>query len=283
MHFLREFWMGISSYADALRFIRQHKLGWYALIPATLMLLIFHLGYRLMNRTPDFDFSNMNGIVWYCIQSLFEILLALTLMKFTKYIVVIVLSPLLSHLSQKCERIIGTPDVTTTWADFKSDIMRSLRLTVRNIFWEYAIFILLIIICLIGWDNPMKSPIYYISFIVGFYFYGFSFLDYHNERIRRSAADAVEFTRAHRGLAMGIGAVYSLLISIPIQLDYLFVTDPESFSTWQNWKNFLIHFALWVAASIAPILAIVAATLSSNQLERESEKILVEDNESVLG
>lgn len=282
MQFLREFWIGLSSYAGALRFIRQHKLWWYALIPAVLMLLLYHLGYRLMNRTPDFNFSNMNGIVWYCIQTLAEILLALTLMKFTKYIVVIALSPLLSHLSQKCERIIGTPDVTTTWEDFKNDIIRSIRLSIRNIFWEYSIFILLILISMIGWDKPTQSPIYYISFIVGFYFYGFSFLDYHNERIRRSAEDAVEFTRTHRGLAMGIGAIYSLLISIPIQLDYLFVTDPESFSTWENWKNFLLHFTLWIAASIAPILAIVAATLASNQLERDSEKILVAESESIL-
>ena len=108
-------------------------------------------------------------------------------------------------------------------------------------------------------------------------------MDYHNERIRRSAEDAVEFTRSHRGLAMGIGAIYSLLISFPIQLDYLFVTDPQSFSTWQNWKNFLLHFILWIAASLAPILAIVAATIASNQLEASNDNILVEENNSTLG
>lgn len=274
MRFLKEFWLGIQSYYQAIQFIRTHKLWWFAIIPAISMLIIYYLGYLLLNRQINYDFSNMNGIVWYCLISLLEILLALTLMKFTKYIVVIMLAPLLSFLSQKCESLIGTPNVALSWKDFKNDIMRSVRLSIRNLFWEYSIFVLILIIAFVGWSEPRSSPIFYLSFIISFYFYGFSFLDYHNERIRRNAEDSVAYIRHHNGLAMGIGIVYSLLILMPINLDYLFVTDPESFSSWENWKNFLLHLCLWIAASFAPILAIVSSTIASNQLEKEYEKKL---------
>ncbi len=283
MRFFKEFWLGITAYPKAIAFIHKHKLWWYALLPAALLLIVFHLGNRLLNRQLDYDFTNMNGIVWYCIQASFEILLALTLMKFTKYIVVIVLSPLISYLSQKCERIIGTPNVTTSWKDFKSDIIRSAKLSMRNMIWEYSIFILLVLISIIGWDDVKSSPIYYLSFIVGFYFYGFSFLDYHNERIRRSAEDAIEYTQKHIGLAMGIGAIYSLFISFPIQLNYLFIIDPKLYTTWETWWNFALQFILWIGASFAPILSIVAATISSNQLEGKFEKKIVVENETTIG
>ncbi len=282
MRFIQEFLLGLKSYYRALQFIRAHKLWWFALIPAVSMLIIYYLGYLLLNRQVSYDFSNMNGIVWYCVISLFEILLALTLMKFTKYIVVIMLSPLLSFLSQKCESIVGTPNISLSWSDFKNDILRSIRLSVRNMFWEYSIFVLILIIATLGWSEPKSSPIFFLSFIISFYFYGFSFLDYHNERMRRTAEDSVAYIRYHNGLAMGIGMIYSILIFIPINLDYLFITDPQSFSTWENWKNFLIHFCLWIAASFAPILAIVAATLASTQLEKEIDNKMLLENHSTL-
>jgi CysZ protein len=264
--FFKEFWLGLKSYWDALRFIRDYRLYWYFLIPAVLMLVIYYLGNRIMNLSIDADLSNMNGIVWYFIQVTINISIAILLMKFAKYVVVIVLSPLLSHLSQRCEKIITGNTYPIDYKQILLDVRRGIRLAIRNLLWEYFFFLIILLISYIGWNEPTKSPVFYLTFIIGFYYYGFSFIDYDNERRKLDEQTSIAFVRSHRGLAMGIGMIYSLLILVPVKLDILFsISDPENL-TFYGVMVFLGHLLLWIFASIAPIVAIVSASIALEEM-----------------
>ena len=269
--FLQEFWLAIQSYWFALKFIRENRLYWYFLIPAGLMLLIYYAGSSIMAISIEPDFSNMNGIVWYFIQVGINISIAILLMKFAKYLVVIILSPLLSHLSQRCEKIITGNTYPIEWKQIYSDVKRGIRLAIRNILWEYFFFFLILFVAYLGWDEPTKSPIFYITFVIGFYYYGFSFIDYDNEREKMNERQSIQYVRMHRGLAMGIGMIYSLLILVPVRLDVLFSVSQWSTFQWKEIPTFLLHFLLWISAAVAPILAIVSSSIAMQRMKSTTQ------------
>lgn len=266
MQFFKHFWLGISAYWDALKFIHQKRWYWYILIPAALMLVIYKLGDMLRTHSVLPNFDTMNGIVWYAIQLMIEISIALLLMKFAKYLVVIILSPLLSYLSQKCEK-----ELTGNRYPFKmhllvDDVKRGIKIAVRNIMWEYFFFLIIFIVSKFGWEDPRESPVFYLTFFIGFFYYGFSFIDYVNERRRLEVDESIVFMRKHRGLAIAIGAIYSVLILVPVDLSSLFSAHQIFDNPVTGIPTFLLHLFLWICASVAPILAIVAATISMHKL-----------------
>jgi CysZ protein len=273
MRFLRNLFLGYRAYVKAFRFIIDHKLYWYVGIPAVLMLGIYQMGNMIRLHTPDTSASNMNDIVWYMLRLLLEISISLLLMRFAKYLVVIILSPLLSHLSQKVEFILTGNAYRFSTPQLIDDVKRGFRIAVRNIMWEYFFFIIVYLVARLGWKDAEESPLFYLIFVIGFFYYGFSFLDYINERLRLNMDQSVQFARQHRGLAIAIGSIYSIMIWVPVELSSLF--DWSSFS--QPGINggggplvfmyhFIINLLLWICAAFAPIWAIVAATIAMNDL-----------------
>lgn len=278
VRFFNEFWLGLKSYWEAFRFIREHRLYWYFFIPAILMLVIYYLGNRILRSEIEADLSNMNGIVWYFIQVVFNISIAILLMKFAKYVVVIVLSPVLSHLSQRCEKIISGKTYPIDYKQIVKDMKRGIRLAIRNILWEYFFFIIILIIAYIGWSEPRQSPLFYITFIIGFYYYGFSFIDYDCERRKMNEQTSIAYVRSHRGLAMGIGMIYSLLILVPVDLTKLFSISEPGKLAFRDFMEVFAHLLLWICASVAPILAIVSASIAMEDLKTEELKEFSPEN-----
>lgn len=267
MQFFSDFFFGLKAYWKAIKFVRQHKFYWYILIPAVLMLWIYKIGENIQDRKSVPHAENMNEITWFILYMLLEISIALLLMKFAKYLVVILLSPLLAHLSERTERILTGNKYPFNFNQFLKDVRRGIRIAVRNLLWEYFFFLLIFIVSFLGWEDPKSAPVFYLTFVIGFFYYGFSFLDYVNERRRLNIDESILFIRKHRGLAIGIGSVYTFLILVPVDLSVIF-----SFSGFKN-TNFFIaliqyafHILLWISASAAPILAIVASTIAMNDL-----------------
>src|SRR5690554_7317178 len=87
----------------------------------------------------------------------------------------------------------------------------------RNIMWEYVFFLLILVVSAVGWDEVHKSPFFYLTFAIGFFYYGFSFIDYVNERRRLDIDQSIHFIRNHRGLAVAIGSIYSVFILVPVR------------------------------------------------------------------
>lgn len=274
MRFLRNLLIGYKAYIKAFRFILHHRLYWYAAIPAVLMLGIYQIGYFIRLNAPSTEASNMNDIVWYMLRLLLEISIALLLMRFAKYLVVALLSPLLSHLSQKVEFLLTGNSYAFDFQQLIQDVRRGFRIVIRNIMWEYFFFIVVYIVARLGWSDAKESPLFYLIFVIGFFYYGFSFLDYINERLRLNVDQSVQFARRHRGLAIAIGSVYSVMIWVPVELSALF--DWSSFGQpglsgqgsgpWLFMYHFILNLLLWLCAAFAPIWSIVAATIAMNDL-----------------
>lgn len=266
MIFIRDFVIGLRSFWKAFLFIRKHKLYWYALIPALLMLGIYQLGTTIRTHHFVSNVKTMNGIVWYLIKLLAEISIAMLLMQFTKYLVVTLLSPLLAYLSQKTENIITGNHYPFNRQQFWIDIKRGVKLAIRNMMWQYFFFLVILFFCNLFWEKPQDSVLFYITYLIGFYYYGFSFLDYVNERRRLTMDESILFMRKHRGLTMAIGLGFSLLILVPVNLSALYDWHLLTTAPIEVISQFFVHFFLWFCASFAPILASIAATMAMHDV-----------------
>lgn len=272
MAFFNELLLGFTSFWKAVKLIRAHKLYWFMLIPAALMPGIYSIGAYVMKMPVKAEVQTVNDIVWFMIGQFFQISLALLFMKFTKYLVVILLSPLLTYLSERTEKILTENTYSFDFQQFVNDVKRALRITFRNLLWHYALVMCVVLIALLIWQDYTDVPISVITLAIGFYYYGFSFVDYINERRKLNVDDSIVFMRKHRGLAFSIGAGYSLLILLPLDTDVVFGLNITQDGFFAGLGQFLFHIFLWICAAAAPVITIVAATIAMNDLVKLKRK-----------
>lgn len=266
MRFLKNMAFGLRSYWKAIKFMIEYRFYWYLGIPAVLMLFIYWLGAKLQSHQFIPQTQNVNEVIWYMFYLLVEISIAVLLMKFSKYLVVALLSPLLAKLSEKTENILTGNKYPWNFKQLVNDVKRAMRIIVRNLMWEYFFFLIILIVSIIGWEDPRSSPVFYLTFAIGFYYYGFAFLDYINERRRLSMDESIVFMRKNRGLAIVIGGMYSIMILVPVKISVLFNFAAFEVDFFPALGNFMLNLSLWICASAAPILAIIAATIAMDDL-----------------
>ena len=165
---------------------------------------------------------------------MFKLLFLYIFILFGGYFSLIVLSPILTYLSEKTEEIIMGRKNPFDVIQLTRDVIRAIVIVIRNmciqIVW-IIIFFILSFIPIVGWVVSFFGNI-----IVSSYFYGFSFMDYTNERNKFSISESVSNIRENKGLSIGLGFVFLICFSIP-----------------------LIGA---IVASIASIISVVAATIS---------------------
>jgi len=236
--FFRLFRRGVETYIDAFKFIRVNKLWKYFIPPLILSGLILWGGFIVEDNLKNYEFgdpSTMNELILEMVHMLWLNSLVLMAYKLRKYIVFIVLSPLLTQLSMLVEKKLTGNNYPFDWPQFRKDIVRAIRIATGNFVIEYLLvgiwFILALVIPYLDYATPV------FLFCLGCYFYGFGMMDYVNERRRLNITESVKFVREHSGLAIGNGAVFSAMFFIPYDIGVIF----------------------------APVFAIVAATIAMHE------------------
>lgn len=154
------------------------------------------------------------GSAWidYVADGLTFIVLIVLFFLIYKYLIFIFLAPLMSVISQRVERHLKG-EIHDSGMSFPGEIARGLKLTFRNILREVLLTLLLVVVSFIlpwlAWLTAM------LIFIVQAYFAGFGNMDYTLERYT-DTSQAVDFIKRNRGFAIGNGAVFLLLLSIPL-------------------------------------------------------------------
>jgi CysZ protein len=245
--------IAVRAYFEAHRFIKKHKLWKWILIPGILYALLFVIGMHYFSETSsnfiewlslktglktwlDKINSSFLGFLFTIGSLLLWLILLLFYFSLFKYLFLIVGSPLFAYLSEKTEAIIEGKDLPFNTAQFFKDIVRGIKLSVRNSLWQtvYTISILVLsLIPILGWLTPA------IAVIIECYYYGFSMLDYSMERHKKSPAESIYYVSSHKGLAIGNGLVFYSMHLLPI--------------------------VGWI---LAPAYAVVAATLSMYPLKQ---------------
>ncbi len=230
MNFFEQFGIAIKAYIKAISFVFNNGLWIYFIYPLLISLLLFFGGYALVHQFSDFVqnwlmqivnpyiansswLSYLTNILSFVINILFAIIFYFFYSAIVKYIVLIIMSPVMALLSERADEIITGKKYKFNFSQFLHDILRGISIAIRNMLIELSIILfcfILVWIPIIGWLSPV------FLLIVSYYFYGFSMIDYTSERRKLNVTESVAYIRKNKGLAIGNGFVFALVFAFPI-------------------------------------------------------------------
>lgn len=229
MKLIKDFGFGLRTYSEAMHYIFRKKLAWFFIFPLLLNVLLFWFGWEYIGNLSEqsrvflenwIDLENadfwgsgflratIGGFIWI----VFKILFFLIFAYFGGYIIIILMSPVFSYLSERTEKIKTGNDYPFQFKQFVRDIIRGIFIAVRNLCIELLLTVLMFILSfipIIGWAAAI------FLFFISAYFYGFSFMDYAIERKKLNITQSVQFMRENKGIVIANGFVFSLCLIVP--------------------------------------------------------------------
>jgi len=212
------FFAGVSAYGRALQLCFKYNLWIYFLVPALLCILlgggmiygIWSVSDDLGNWMASFWPFNW-GKSW--VDNVAQVFGGLAVGAFGfiifRNLILALAGPFMSLLSERVEnRLRGQASAAFNMSAFLSDMARGIRIALRLIVRELFFTSLLFLLGLIPGLALITTP---LIFIVQAYYAGAGNIDFALERHYR-VRDSVRFVRQNRGLAIGNGAVYLLLL-----------------------------------------------------------------------
>jgi CysZ protein len=245
---LKEIVIAFQSWREAHRFIQQHKLLKWILVPGIIYAALFIAGMYFFWPSADDAISRASeklqiegwlqqkrsewlSFFFVMMGLMLRLILVLFYFSLFKYLILIIGSPLFAYLSEKTEAIMENKEHSFNWRELRKDAARNIRMALRNCFLQLlylAGLALMSLLPLIGWVTPV------IALLMECYYFGFSMLDYSFARSSFTRQQSIQFVGHHKGLAIGNGILF-----------------------------FLMH----VIIIFAPAYAIIAATLSVHKVK----------------
>jgi CysZ protein len=211
---------GIQAYGRAFTLIREMKLGIYFFIPALISVLLGVLISALAIRYSDnigqwlagfIPFESWRSVLGTVASWLAGILMIALGLLVYKHLVMILSSPFMSFLSEKIEKKMAGDhyeEVPFRLSKAIRDIVRGIRISLRLIFRELLLVFLLFVLSFIPGVGLITTV---LIFLVQAYFAGFGNMDFTLER-HFSVRGSVAFVRANKGIALGNGIVFLLIL-----------------------------------------------------------------------
>ncbi|MDA0714292.1 MAG: EI24 domain-containing protein [Bacteroidetes bacterium] len=238
-----DFRAGLSAFFEAFKFMRENKLMHYFLYPLLITAILWLGGITLMTEAvdslkqlsttylqipsqeldPDAGFwqnaletlkswvnAGSTTLVSIIVAIAFFILLFLT----TKYVMLALLSPALALLSERTEEILLGNSYPFALGQFLKDVGRGVLVSVRNLFMESGLLLLIWIITLfIPFIVPFTA---FLSVLITSYYYGYSMLDYVHERRKIPMSEGAKEVRSMKGTAVALGIALTLSVQVPL-------------------------------------------------------------------
>ena len=211
----------IRAYGGTIRLINQLGLWKYFSVPILISLLTAVLIGVLSWGYSD----NLGGLIskiWIwewgaeTFKSISTIIGAITIIAFGlivyKHIVLALSAPFMGLVSEKIEaHMIGTDPDQYNNLNWKL-LWRGIRINVRNLLLELLLSFPILLIGFIPVIGIISSV---LLFLVQAYYAGFGNMDYTLER-HLSYKQSIKFVRNHKGIAIGNGTVFMLMLLIPV-------------------------------------------------------------------
>lgn len=250
----------IKSYLKAIQVIKELKLWKYFLVP---IFLGFVLGGIFISTAYGLS-DNVGSVIsnlwkWEFGKNFiaglstwiggFSILIIGILLY--KHILMALSAPFMTPVSEKVETYLTGIDVheNEVKSSFTTQLFRSLRLNLKNLIIELLITIPLMILSLIPVIGLIATL---LIFYFQSYYTGFGNLDYTLER-HLNYKESNEFVKKHKGIAVGNGLIFTLMLFIPL-----------------------------VGITLTLPIATVASTIDSVKKLHKDEKLLLGSNNKVV-
>lgn len=227
IRFVKDFWLALQCYYRGARMIYENWLWLFFFIPVVLTFVLYLGGEYILKDLQNIDLNETithlkfpekiskgfgidafdpNSVEMTTLINASKMLFVIISMKFSKYIVLIVLTPVLSMLSFRVENILTGNRYPFDKAQFIDDIYRGVNFSMRNM--------VLQMVTLVGWYAitmiipPLQVLTTTIVYLVGSYYYGSAVMDFTNERRRMSLEQSVRFQWERKGFTLGVGLIF---------------------------------------------------------------------------
>jgi len=219
---IQDIFRGLQVYTGAYGLISKLKLWKYFVIPVIISVVVFAMIFVSAYALSDNLGKWMAGIwIWETGKATFTaistfiagiIIFAIGLILY-KHIIMALSSPFMSPVSEKIEAYFtGKPAKNYVSTNFSKQLVRGIRIGLRNLSKELLYTLPILILKLIPVVNIFSTI---LLFLVQAYYAGFANMDYTLER-HFKYKESVAFIRQHRGLAIGNGIGFLLLLLIPV-------------------------------------------------------------------
>jgi CysZ protein len=219
---IQNIFRGLHVYTGAYGLISKLKLWKYFVIPVIISVVVFAMIFVSAYGLSDNLGEWIAGIwVWETGKATFTaistffsgiVIFAIGLILY-KHIIMALSSPFMSPVSEKIEGYFtGKPAKNYVSTNFSKQLVRGIRIGMRNLFKELTLTLPILILKFIPVVNIFSTV---LLFLVQSYYAGFANMDYTLER-HFKYKESVAFIRQHRGLAIGNGIGFLLLLLIPV-------------------------------------------------------------------
>lgn len=219
---LKDIIIGIKAYFNSFRLISELKLWKYFAIPMVISLLtaviIGTSAYTFSDNIADYLVRlipwEIEGSWAKTILQVLSaaIILLLGLMLF-KHIIMALSAPFMSPVSEKIEaHFSGHNNHQHRDTNFTEQLWRGIRINIRNLLKELLFTIPILLLSFIPIVGLFTSI---ILFLLQAYYAGFGNIDYTLER-HFDYRSSIQFVKKRRGLAIGNGIVFMLLLLVPV-------------------------------------------------------------------
>jgi len=219
---ITDFFRSVGAYFEAIPAISKYGLWKYIIASALIGLLIgsgiLYLAQGLGSNLGEFlsgywRWETGAGVAAKFSKGISYGLVAFIFMFIYKYIIFIILAPLLSYVSEHIEsEYDGTEPLPFKIGKFFKDMVRGLRIALRNVVKELFYTIVLLILGLF----PLFTIFSGIGiYLVQAYYAGFGNMDYYMER-RLSVNETINFVKRRKIAALTNGAIFLVILMIPV-------------------------------------------------------------------
>jgi CysZ protein len=221
--FFKDFTGSIKAYANAFELANKLGLWKYCLVPVIIGLVTGLLilaaawfqadpiGEKISSAWP-FEFGKETVASISFVLGIMLVLLFGTML--FKHAVMAISAPFMTPLSEKVEMYITGKelDKTDTAKEYVAALVRGTRINVRNLVMETLITFPLLILSLIPLLNIFTAI---LIMYAQSYYAGYGNMDYTLERYL-NYKDTKTFVRKNRGIAVGNGFVFHLILMVPL-------------------------------------------------------------------
>lgn len=228
---------GFSGFFRAFGLAFSHGLWWMFLVPIVLWVLLAYGMFHMLEAATDAtgawaagypeipleqddagwwsEVKNwLNGARESVVAWVLRIAVGYLLFVANKYIVLVLLSPLLAYASERAEEELTGRRFPFSLAQLMKDAWRGALIALRNGILELAISVGIWVLTVFV---PIVAPFsFVILFLVSSYFYGFSMFDYVYERRRMRIGESVRAVNSQRGAVIANGMLFNLLMKVPL-------------------------------------------------------------------
>jgi len=212
----------IRSLLEAFDIIRDAKLKKFYLLPGLLNAGLIYILYQVSKVLSGEIFSQLEtlfklesyeSIAFFAVKILVACVAFLLYFFVYKALLLIILSPFLSYISERVESHIMEREFHFSMRENLHFIWRGVVISLNSFAKEMVATMVFLLLSLI---TPLNLLSPFLIFIVQCYFIGFSFMDYTLERHGYSSKEGTQFLRSNALFAVVNGSIFVGILIIPI-------------------------------------------------------------------